>query len=128
MEQKFFTCKHCGNIIAFVNESGVPVMCCGEKMQRIEAGSTDAAKEKHVPVVAVNGNEVVVSVGGVAHPMAENHYIEWISLETKQGNQRKMLSAGEDPQAKFALCEGDEPVAAYAYCNLHGLWKIEYNA
>lgn len=128
MEQKFFTCKHCGNIIAFVNESGVPVMCCGEKMQRIEAGSTDAAKEKHVPVVAVNGNEVVVSVGGVAHPMAENHYIEWISLETKQGNQRKMLSAGEDPQAKFALCEGDEPVAAYAYCNLHGLWKVEYNA
>lgn len=128
MEQKFFTCKHCGNIIAFVNESGVPVMCCGEKMQRIEAGSTDAAKEKHVPVVAVNGNEVVVSVGSVAHPMAENHYIEWISLETKQGNQRKMLSAGEEPQAKFALCEGDEPVAAYAYCNLHGLWKVEYNA
>ena len=79
MEQKFYICKHCGNIVAFVKESGVPVNCCGEKMQRLEAGVTDAAKEKHVP--------------------------------------------GEKPEVTFALAEGDEAEAAYAYCNLHGLWK-----
>ena len=128
MEQKFFICEHCGNIVASVNDSGVPVVCCGEKMHRIMAGSTDASKEKHVPVIEVRGTEVIVTVGSVAHPMEENHYIEWISLETKQGNQRKALKAGEKPQAKFALCADDEPIAAYAYCNLHGLWKAEFKA
>lgn len=123
MEQKFYICKHCGNIVAFVKESGVPVNCCGEKMQRLEAGVTDAAKEKHVPVVHKNGNLVTVSVGSVTHPMEEKHYIEWISLQTKQGNQRKRLAPGEKPEVTFALSEGDEAEAAYAYCNLHGLWK-----
>ena len=114
MEQKFYICKHCGNIVAFVKESGAPVSCCGEIMQRLEAGVTDAAKEKHVPMVRANGNLVTVSVGSVTHPMEEKHYIEWISLQTKQG---------EKPEVTFALAEGDEVEAAYAYCNLHGLWK-----
>ena len=123
MEQKFFICKHCGNIVASVKEAGVSVMCCGEKMQRLEAGSVDASKEKHVPVIYVDGNIVTVTVGSVAHPMESAHSIEWVSLQTKQGNQRKALLPGEKPEVKFALCDGDEVVAAYAYCNLHGLWK-----
>lgn len=123
MEQKFLICKHCGNIVASVKESGASVMCCGEKMQKLEAGSVDASKEKHVPVVSVNGNIVTVTVGSVAHPMESAHSIEWVSLQTKQGNQRKALMPGEKPEVKFALCDGDEVVAAYAYCNLHGLWK-----
>lgn len=122
---KFYICRHCGNVIAFVKNTGVPVMCCGEKMQEIVPGSVDAAAEKHVPVIKTEGQKVTVSVGSVAHPMQEEHYIEWIALHTKQGNQRKELKPGMAPEVSFMLCEEDEPVAAYAYCNLHGLWKAE---
>ena len=123
MEMKFYRCEHCGQIIAIVSKPGVPVMCCGEPMKEIIPGSVDAAAEKHVPVYEVNGNVVTVTVGSVEHPMLDNHYIEWIALQTKQGNQRKALNPGEAPKACFALCEGDEVEAVYAYCNLHGLWK-----
>ena len=123
MAQKFYRCKHCGNIIAVVYTKGVPVSCCGEKMEEIIPGSVDAAVEKHVPVIEQVGNVVNVTVGSVEHPMTEEHLIEWISLETKQGNQRKVLKAGDAPKASFALVEGDEVISAYAYCNLHGLWK-----
>ena len=91
MEQKFFKCNVCGNMIAFVKASGVPVMCCGQPMEEMIPGTTDAAQEKHVPVYEVEGNCVHVKVGEVEHPMLEEHYIEWISLQTKQGNQRKAL-------------------------------------
>ena len=87
MEQKFYKCAHCGKIIAVVKETGVPVMCCGQKMVELVPNTTDAAQEKHVPVVEVNGNIVTVTVGSVLHPMQPEHYIEWISLHTKQGNQ-----------------------------------------
>ncbi len=123
MEQKFYICEHCGNIIAMVKSSGVPVMCCGQKMKEIVPGTTDAAVEKHVPVYEVNGNIVSVTVGSVEHPMMEEHYIEWISLQTRTGNQRKELKPGDEPKACFAICEGDEVEAVYAYCNLHSLWK-----
>lgn len=123
MNQRFFICEHCGNIIAMVKDKGVPVMCCGQKMTELIPGTTDAAVEKHVPVYTVEGNKVLVTVGEVAHPMAEEHFIEWISLQTKQGNQRKQLLPGEEPKACFAICDGDEVEAVYAYCNLHGLWK-----
>ena len=123
MEMKFYQCAHCGKIIAVVKESGVPVMCCGQKMQEIVPGTTDAAVEKHVPVYEVNGNIVTVTVGSVAHPMLEEHYIEWVSLQTKGGNQRKALKPGSEPKVCFAICDGDEVEAVYAYCNLHSLWK-----
>ncbi len=123
MKQVFYRCNHCGNIVAFVKASGVPVVCCGEKMTEIIPGTVDASREKHIPVWSVDGNIVHVSVGSVEHPMLPEHYIEWISIETKQGNQRKELRPGEKPEACFALCEGDEVEAVYAYCNLHGLWK-----
>ena len=123
MEQKFYICEHCGNIIAVVKASGVPVMCCGEKMKEIIPGTVDASLEKHVPVFEIKDNKVYVTVGAALHPMAEEHYIEWISLQTSSGNQRKVLKPGDEPKACFALC-GDETVeAVYAYCNLHSLWK-----
>lgn len=120
---KFFRCEHCGNIITHVKSSGVPVVCCGEKMKELIPGVVDAAKEKHVPVVKTQGSKVVVTVGSVEHPMVEAHYIEWICIQTKQGFQLKYLKPGEKPEACFALCEGDAVEEVYAYCNLHGLWK-----
>lgn len=123
MEQKFYVCKHCGNIVAMVKDSGVPVMCCGQKMKEIIPGTVDAAVEKHVPVYKVEGNLVKVSVGAAEHPMLPEHFIEWVSLQTKQGNQREALHPGEKPEVCFAICEGDEVEAVYAYCNLHSLWK-----
>ena len=123
MEQKFFICEHCGNIVAFVKNSGVPVVCCGEKMKELIPGTTDAAVEKHIPVYRVEDGKVFVTVGSVAHPMLQEHYIEWVSLQTKLGNQRKALNPGDKPEVCFSICEGDEVEAVYAYCNLHSLWK-----
>ena len=123
MEMKFYICEHCGNMVAMVKDSGVPVMCCGQKMKEIVPGTTDAAVEKHVPVWEVRNNKVLVTVGAAEHPMLPEHYIEWIAVHTRQGNQRKTLQPGEAPKACFALCEGDEVLAVYAYCNLHSLWK-----
>ena len=123
MDMKFYKCKHCGQMVAIVKETGVPLICCGEPMEEIVAGTTDAAVEKHVPVYEVKDNKVVVTVGSVEHPMLDVHYIEWVSLQTKQGNQRKALKPGDAPKVEFAICEGDEVEAVYAYCNLHSLWK-----
>lgn len=120
---KFYVCKHCGNIIAYANNSGVPVMCCGEKMEELVPNTTDAAVEKHVPVIEVDGDKVKVSVGEAEHPMTEDHYIMWIAIQTKQGNQRKELKPGDAPKRCFKICDNDELVAAFAYCNKHGLWK-----
>ncbi len=121
---KFFICKHCGNLVGMLHASGVPVMCCGEAMQEIVPGSVDASKEKHVPVVSLRGNSVDVEVGSAAHPMTEEHLIQWVYLQTEAGGQRKCLKAGEAPKVSFAL-EDDKPIAVYAYCNLHGLWKTD---
>ena len=123
MELKFFRCEHCGNIIEMVEDKGVPVVCCGQRMTELVAGTSDGAREKHVPVYEVKDNIVHVKVGEVAHPMIPEHYIEWIVLQTKNGVQRKELNPGDKPEACFALCDGDEVEAVYAYCNLHVLWK-----
>lgn len=123
MSVKYLKCGHCGNIVSVLDDGGVPVMCCGQGMEELLPGVTDAAAEKHVPEVKVEGNKVVVDVGSVTHPMAADHYITWISLETKEGLQTKMLSSEMEPKAEFLLTDSDEPVAVYAYCNVHGLWK-----
>lgn len=123
MEQKFYICRHCGNIIAFVKESGVPVICCGEPMQLIIPNTVDASAEKHVPVIKTEGNKITIEIGSAPHPMTPEHYIEWISLQTKQGNQRKTLKPGDEPKADFMITDDDNIEAAYAYCNIHGLWK-----
>lgn len=126
-ETRFYICQHCGNIVGMIHHSGVPIMCCGEPMTKMEAGTSDASAEKHVPVVQCTENEVVVNVGSVAHPMQEEHHISWVYLQTDRGGQRKCLSAGQNTQVRFALCE-EVPVAVYAYCNLHGLWKTDIDA
>ena len=122
---EFYQCKVCGKIIAMVKKSPCPVKCCGEDMVKMEAGTTDGALEKHVPVCTVEGNIVTVKIGSVEHPMLDAHYIEWIAIKTVQGAQRKLLKPGDIPQAVFALADGDTFLEAYEYCNLHGLWKSE---
>ena len=122
MEMKFYKCKKCGKVFAMLKGSACPTMCCDEPMAELKAGTTDAAVEKHVPVVAVRGNTVEVTVGSVIHPMEEKHYIEWIALKTNNGMQFKALNPGQEPKAVFALADGDSADLAYAYCNLHGLW------
>jgi len=123
MELKFYICEHCGNIVTKLKDSGVPVVCCGQPMKELIAGATEAAVEKHVPVYEVEGNTVAVTVSSVEHPMIPEHFIEWICLETSEGIQVKHLSLNEPPKASFAISEGEEVVAVYAYCNLHSLWK-----
>ena len=125
MEMKFYVCPKCGNMVGFIKKKACTPQCCGVPMEEVVANTTDAAQEKHVPVISVDNNLVTVRVGSVDHPMLEEHYIEWVVLQTKEGNQRKPLNPGQEPVVTFALVEGDEPVRAYAYCNLHGLWKAE---
>ena len=122
---KLYKCAHCGNIVEMVEDRGVNPVCCGELMQELVANTTDAAQEKHVPVIEQEGSKVVVRVGEAEHPMVEVHYIEWIILETNKGYQKKHLLPGQAPEAEFILAEGEEVIAAYEYCNLHGLWKKE---
>lgn len=123
-EIRFFKCMHCGNIIGVIHNAGVPMMCCGEKMTELVPGTVDASLEKHVPVVSVDGNIVTVKVGEVEHPMLDEHYIQWVYLQTDRGGQRKCLKPGNKPEVKFALCD-ETPVAVFEYCNLHGLWKAD---
>ena len=119
---KFFKCRHCGKIIAVVNERNVPTICCGEPMSEMVPNTSDGAFEKHIPVYEVKDNVVTVTVGEVKHPMMENHYIEWIAIETNFGNQRKILKPGEEPVAKFALLEGEKVIRVVEHSNLHGLY------
>lgn len=121
---KVYKCNQCGNIISMISASGIPVMCCGKAMEEMVPNTVDASAEKHVPVVEVTATTVKVVVGEVEHPMAPEHYIEWIAVETENGNQFKKLNPGEEPTATFKL-NGAKAVAVYAYCNLHGLWKTE---
>ncbi|MBP3610313.1 MAG: desulfoferrodoxin [Lachnospiraceae bacterium] len=120
---KFYVCGQCGNIIEYVKESGVPVMCCGSKMKELVPGTSDGAAEKHVPAVTVEQNRVLVQIGSVEHPMTEEHHIEWIVMETEKGCQKVKLTPEDQPKAEFLLTEGDKLRNVYEYCNLHGLWK-----
>lgn len=122
---KFFKCKHCGKIIAVVNERNVPTICCGEPMSEMVPNTSDGAVEKHIPVYEVKDNIVTVTVGEVIHPMLDAHYIEWIAIETNFGNQRKVLKPGEAPVAKFALLEGETVIRVVEHCNLHGLYATK---
>lgn len=123
-ENRFYVCKTCGNLIGMIHCSGVEIICCGEPMTELVPGVQDASLEKHVPVVTALGDTVTVEVGSVAHPMVPEHWIQWIYLQTEKGGQRKALDPGEAPRAVFTLID-DKPVAAFEYCNLHGLWKTD---
>ncbi len=121
---QFYKCNGCGNLITFLGEkSGCTPKCCGEVMTELTPNTSDGASEKHIPIITMNGNKVNVTVGSVTHPMLENHYIEWIILETTEGFTKKDLKPGDTPSVTFTLNEYEEVISAYAYCNLHGLWE-----
>ena len=124
MKKRFLICKHCGNMVEMVYDAGVPVICCGEPMHILEANTVDAAEEKHVPVVSVEGNTAKVVVGSVEHPMAKEHYIMWIALIQGNKIQRVDLNPEEPPKAEFCIEPGKE-MTVFAYCNLHGLWTTK---
>ena len=125
-ESRFYICEHCGNMIGMIHSAGVNVVCCGQKMTKLEPGTVEASVEKHLPVVSVSadGKTLTANVGSVTHPMTPEHSITWVYLETDKGGQRKALNPEETPTVTFALAD-EKPVAVYAYCNLHGLWKTE---
>ena len=123
---KFYICPHCGNIVEMVHDSGVKPFCCGQKMNELVPNTVEASGEKHIPAVKVEGSIVEVNVGSVDHPMVDVHWIEWVQLVTDKGSYRKWLNPGEAPNVIFRLGE-EKPIAVYAYCNLHGLWKTELN-
>ncbi|MCR5309720.1 MAG: desulfoferrodoxin [Bacilli bacterium] len=122
---KFYRCKRCGKIVALVKDIPVPTICCGEAMEELVPNTQDGAFEKHIPVVSVDNNVVTVKVGEVDHPMLNEHYIEWIMIQTNLGNQRKVLKPGDKSIARFALLEGEEVIKALEYCNLHGLYSTK---
>ena len=124
MKAKFYICRHCGNLVGMINDAGVPMVCCGEKMEALVPNTVEASNEKHLPVVQVEDGAINVKVGAVDHPMAAEHYIEWIYVQTENGGQRKALKPGDEPNVTFSL-GSDKAVAVYAYCNLHGLWMTE---
>ncbi len=121
---KLYKCDKCGAVLEVAND-GHGITCCGEPMKELTANTTDAAVEKHVPAVEIEGNTVKVKVGDVEHPMTEAHLIQFIWLVTSDGVQKKALTHEDKPEATFALAEGVKPVAAYEYCNLHGFWVKE---
>jgi len=123
---KFYICPDCGLVIETIRHTGITPSCCGMKMDELIPNTVEASGEKHIPAVTVEGNTVTVNVGSVNHPMQDVHYIEWVQLITENGSQRKFLSPGQEPNVVFTLT-GDKPLAVYAYCNLHGLWKTELN-
>ena len=126
MNTRFYICSHCGNIVEMVHDAGVKPFCCGQKMNELIPNTVDASGEKHIPAVKVGEGVVEVNVGSVDHPLVDVHWIEWVQLVTDKGSYRKWLNPGEAPNVKFLLSE-EKPVAFYAYCNLHGLWKTELN-
>ncbi|MBQ1919566.1 MAG: desulfoferrodoxin FeS4 iron-binding domain-containing protein [Selenomonas sp.] len=125
MASRFYRCNVCGNLIGLIHDGKGELVCCGQGMQELTANTTDAAQEKHVPVVAYDqaAGVLKVTVGSVEHPMTQEHFIEWIHVQTKQGGLMRHLTPEDKPMAVFRLAEGDEPVAVFEYCNLHGLWK-----
>ena len=122
--QRFFICKHCGNMVGLVQNKGVPLVCCGENMTKLEPNTAEASVEKHLPAVTISGDSISVQIGSVPHPMEDKHHITFVYVETQHGGQRKCLKVGEAPKLAFSFSD-DKPMAVYAYCNLHGLWKTE---
>lgn len=124
-EQKFYVCKHCGNVIGLINNAGVPLICCGEEMTELIANNTEAKTDYHIPATAVNGNLITVDIGKFPHPMTPEHHINWVYIQTERGGQRKNIRPGEAPAVVFSLAGDDKYLKTYAHCTLHGLWVSE---
>ena len=123
-EQKFYFCESCGNMIVLIKDEGVPVVCCGDEMTELVPNTVEASLEKHLPNVTVSGNTINVQIGSTPHPMEDSHYIMFVYVELENGGQCKCLCSGKEPKLSFGFID-DKPIAVYAYCNLHGLWKSE---
>jgi len=123
-DQKFFICNHCGNMAGLIDNKGVPIVCCGEKMTELVPNIVEASVEKHLPAVTILGDSIEIQVGSVPHPMEEKHHIAFVYVETEGGGQRKRMGIGNEPKLTFRFAD-DKPIAVYAYCNIHGLWKTE---
>jgi superoxide reductase len=121
---KIYRCPVCGNITVMLEDSGVVPHCCGKAMIHLVANTTDAALEKHVPAVEVNGECVKVKIGSVTHPMTEEHHISFVILKTNRGFKVNYLEPTQEPETCFHLCKHETPIEVYEYCNLHGLWKV----
>ena len=118
-----YECSECGTAAELLYEGAGALVCCGKEMVELQAGTKDAALEKHVPEVTREGNQVHVQVGSVEHPMTDKHYIVFIAVVQGNKVQRVNLQPGETPKADFVVEDG--PIVVYEYCNLHGLWKTE---
>ena len=123
-KQQFFICEICKNLIGKIEGGASPITCCGKPMTELVPNTVEASVEKHLPAVRFEGDEMIVDVGSVLHPMSAEHYISFVYVETEKGGQRKCFELETDPTAKFVF-KDDKPVAVYAYCNLHGMWKTE---
>lgn len=124
---KHYTCRYCGNLVAMVNDTGRNIGCCGKDMTEVTPKATDPRTEKHAPGIAREGNEVRITVGPAdnRHPMKEDHAIGWVCLVTNEGSHRKTLIPDGKAEAHFPLSKGEEPIAAFAYCNVHGVFVTE---
>lgn len=121
--KKYLKCPICGKVVEVLEDSKVPVMCCGKPMEEMTANTSDGAVEKHVPVVANDNGMITISVGSTLHPMTEEHYIAWISVITNKKELFFQLKPLDEPVVHFNLDDSEEVIEVYAYCNLHGLWK-----
>ncbi len=125
-EPRFYMCKHCGNMVNMFRDTGAPMICCGEQMEQIKPNTTDASQETHIPAIEVAEDKVSVQVGSAPHPMTEEHRIVWIYLQTEKGEQLSCVDTQDKPETCFKICNDDRIIAVFAYCNLHGLWKVDY--
>lgn len=125
-EIKYYYCTICGNVIEKVHDSKNTPMCCMRDMEELVACSTDGKTEFHVPVYKIHRDKLVVCIGKEPHPMEKDHYIEWIEVETNKGIMRRYLKPGDNPTAHFHLCDKEEVLKIYAYCNKHKLWSCAF--
>lgn len=121
---KFYKCDVCGNVAVKVVEGAGTMSCCGQEMRILKAGTTDAALEKHVPFLTINGNVMKVQVGEVVHPMTSEHSIQVILAVQGDQIQYRLLTPDVEPEAEFVI-DPSRPVSVYEYCNLHGLWQAD---
>jgi len=124
MNPKFYQCDTCKNLVHLIDEGGGTLVCCGNDMKELIANTVEASVEKHLPAVSFEDTTLMVDVGSVAHPMVPEHFISFIYVQTQKGGQLHRLEIGSEPSARFAFID-DKPVAVYAYCNIHGMWKTE---
>ena len=118
-----YKCELCGNIVEVIHGGDGDLVCCGQDMKLLSENTVDAAKEKHVPVIVADGGSVTVTIGSVAHPMEEKHYIEWIELVADGKAYRQFLNPGEAPSATFNVTAKN--LSARELCNLHGVWSAK---